>query len=108
MQLRRRVIIESPFAGNIALNKAYAYEAALDSLKRGEAPFGSHLLYPLFLDDNKPEQRQMGIESGYAWWSSAELIAFYIDLGWSPGMLKAKERLFEKNLIIPFTERNIR
>ena len=40
----QRVIIESPYAGEIDKNTAYARRCMRDSLDRGEAPFASHLL----------------------------------------------------------------
>jgi len=45
MQKMTRVIIESPYAGDIEVNLKYAKLCILDSLKRGEAPLASHLLY---------------------------------------------------------------
>jgi hypothetical protein len=90
------VIIESPYAGDtqddIDRNVDYAHAALRDSLFRGEAPFGSHIIYTIVLDDKDPVQRKLGIEAGYAWMRQASLIAFYIDNGMSPGMLKAKEK----------------
>lgn len=87
----RRVIIESPYAGDTKANVIYARAAMYDSLHRGEAPLASHLLYtqPGVLDDLVPEERKLGIEAGYAWLRRAELVAFYIDRGWSKGMLDA-------------------
>ena len=40
-----RVILESPYAGDIERNVKYARMAVRDSLSRGEAPIASHLLY---------------------------------------------------------------
>lgn len=86
----RRVIIESPYAGNVADNVAYAKRCVLDSLSRGEAPIASHLLYPNgILDDAIPSQRNLGIEAGLAWRDVADMAVFYIDRGWSGGMLAA-------------------
>lgn len=101
----KRVIIESPFAGNIERNRSYAFKAALDALSRGESPFGSHIFYPQFLDESNQTQRQLGIEAGYAWWESAELIAFYTDLGWSRGMLAAMDQCLR--LSKPFEMRSL-
>lgn len=39
------VIVESPYAGDVERNTAYARAAVRDCLMRGEAPFASHLLY---------------------------------------------------------------
>lgn len=101
----RRVIIESPFAGDLERNKRYLEWAIHDSLKRGEAPFASHAIYPGALDDNKPDERIWGINAGFAWWDVAEAIIFYIDLGYSSGMTRAMERVKEFNK--PFEERNL-
>ncbi len=99
----KRVIIESPYAGDIEANVAYAREAMRDCLMRGEAPYASHLLYtqPGVLKDEIPAERQHGIDAGFAWRQSAELTVFYVDLGWSRGMhagladCKAKRMPFE-------------
>lgn len=88
--VRRRVVIESPYAGDVEANVAYARRCVLDSLRRGEAPFASHLLYtqPGILDDLVAEERTLGIDAGLAWGAAAELVAVYIDRGVSPGMIK--------------------
>lgn len=87
----RLVIIESPFTGEVGKNVEYAKLAMLDSLNRGEAPIASHLLYTQMLDDNIPEHRTLGIGAGLAWRKVCELPVFYVDRGWSGGMLAAKE-----------------
>lgn len=86
--MTRLVIIESPYAGNVTRNIDYARECLADSLKRGEAPIVSHLLYtqPGVLDDDDPEQRRLGIEAGYAWMKVADAVIFYVDLDISNGM----------------------
>lgn len=99
------VIIESPYAGDIEANEEYARKALLDSLKRGEAPIASHLLYTQVLDDNVPEQRELGIDAGLAWRIKCDYAVFYIDRGWSSGMGEAK-RIYEENLI-PYELRKI-
>lgn len=82
------VIIESPFAGDIEENLAYARKAVSDSLRRGEAPIASHLLYTQdgILDDTVEEERFLGIEAGLAWGKVAEMTAVYADRGVSSGM----------------------
>lgn len=102
----KRVIIESPYAGDVEANVAYARECMLDSLRRGEAPFLSHLLYTQVLDDLLPTEREQGISAGFAWAHAAELWAFYIDLGMSPGMTAALARARSK--AIPVALRRIR
>lgn len=84
----RRVILESPFAGDIEANIAYARECVRDCLLRGEAPIASHLLYtqPGVLDDAIPSERQRGIDAGLAWGEVAEATVVYYDRGISQGM----------------------
>src|SRR6185437_4418161 len=88
----RLVILESPFAGNVERNLAYARAAMLDCLQRGEAPYASHLLYPQVLDDTQPAERRTGIEAGLAWGTMADATVVYTDLGLSPGMELGIER----------------
>jgi hypothetical protein len=90
----RLVIVESPYAGEIERNIAYARAALADCLRRGEAPIASHLLYtqPGVLDDAVPEERALGIEAGLQWGRAADAAVFYIDIGWSPGMEAALAR----------------
>jgi hypothetical protein len=101
------VIIESPYAGDVEANTAYARAAMRDSLRRDEAPIASHLLYtqPGILRDDVPGERQLGIDAGLAWREVAELAAFYIDRGWSAGMLAARETYEREGK--PFEERSI-
>lgn len=82
----KRVIIESPLAGDVARNQRYLRACLRDSLLRGEAPFASHAIYVGPLDDDKREERDLGIAAGFAWRSAAELTAVYEDLGISRGM----------------------
>lgn len=84
----RRVVIESPYAGKVETNLRYLRAAMADCLRRGEAPFASHGLYtqPGMLDDDKPDERKLGIEAGFAWRSVADATIVYADLGITPGM----------------------
>ncbi|MEM1046504.1 MAG: hypothetical protein AAGL24_10145 [Pseudomonadota bacterium] len=84
----RKVIVESPFAGDIDANVAYARRAVRDSVMRGEAPIASHLLFtqPGILDDDVPAERQLGIDAGLAWRAVADATVVYTDRGISKGM----------------------
>ena len=83
-----KVIIESPFAGDVEKNIRYANKCMRDCLRRGEAPFASHLLYTQdeVLDDDIPEERKLGIEAGLIWGKEAEKTVVYQDLGITEGM----------------------
>ena len=85
------VIIESPYMGDVQRNIAYAQQCMGDSLKRGEAPFASHLLNTQILDDTIPQQRMMGMQRAFEWYRCADLMAVYTDKGISSGMQKGME-----------------
>ena len=84
----RLVIVESPYAGDIAANVAYARACLADCLARGEAPFACHLLYtqPGVLRDEVPAERRLGMDAGWAWYRAADACVVYTDRGVSPGM----------------------
>lgn len=98
------VVIESPYAGDVERNVAYARACMADSLKRGEAPIASHLLYtqPGILDDEKPEERKLGMEAGFAWNRHAQLVAAYIDLGVSKGMVTGCELAKKRGIAVEY------
>jgi hypothetical protein len=92
------VVVESPYGSRpdgdraspaeLEANVAYARAALGDCLKRGEAPFASHLLYtqPGVLDDSVREQRAIGMEAGFFWGAVADRVVVYTDRGITPGM----------------------
>ncbi len=82
----KRVVIESPLSGDFARNVRYARLCGLDCIRRGEAPYASHLLMTQFLDDALPDERTVGMEAGFAWGAVGEIVAVYQDLGISGGM----------------------
>lgn len=103
----KRVIIESPYAGEIGRNLLYVRACMRDCLNRGEAPFASHALYTQrdVLNDGDPEERAKGIAAGFAWRTFGVLTVFYVDLGWSNGMQAGKEDCDFKGL--PYEERKL-
>lgn len=100
----RLVIIESPLAPKngrtVEQNIAYAKRCMLDSLMRGEAPLVSHLLYPLVLNDNILEERELGIEAGLAWCKRSDCTVVYEDYGISDGMRRGIARAIEAGRIV--------
>ena len=94
----RLVVIESPYAGDVDANAEYARACLADCLRRGEAPFASHLLYtqPGVLDDDKPEERALGMQAGFAWGRAAVMTAVYYDRGVSSGMLLGIQRAHQE------------
>lgn len=98
----KRVIIESPYSGDVKRNKKYLQECLKDSLRRGEAPFASHQMYTTALDDAKDEQRNQGMNAGFAWTAKADLCAIYADYGISAGMREGIKRAAEHGVQIHF------
>jgi hypothetical protein len=84
----KRVVIESPYAGDVELNLRYLRACMRDCLERGEAPFASHGLYtqPGVLDDGIAGDRMLGIVAGFCWRDAAEKTVVYTDLGITKGM----------------------
>lgn len=99
-----RVVLESPFAGDITKNIEYARKCMADCLKRGEAPFASHLLYTQdgILDDDIPHERQLGIEAGFVWGELAEKVVVYQDLGISDGMQLGIDKATARGVPVEF------
>lgn len=62
------VVLETPYAGDVERNVAYARACMRNCLLRGEAPLTSHLLYtqPGVLRDDVSEERKHGIEADFA------------------------------------------
>lgn len=89
-QVKHFVIVESPYAGDIARNEQYARAAIRDCILRGEAPFASHLLYtqPGVLRDKITEERELGMGLGWHVMRRADYIVVYADLGFSSGMIR--------------------
>ena len=103
-----RVILESPYAGDVDRNIEYARRCVNDSLHHNEAPIASHLLYTQkgVLDDNIDTERQLGIGAGLEWLKVADMHVFYVDYGSSDGMRYAFE-YSKANLNIPIEFRKI-
>jgi hypothetical protein len=93
----RRVIVETPYAAESDSMRGiyvdYARACLRDCLRRGEAPFASHLLYTQrgVLRDEIPSERHQGIEAGLAWSIVADATVVYIDHGISIGMRRGIE-----------------
>jgi hypothetical protein len=93
--MRRLLVIESPYAGDVAANVQFCENVCRYAVEQGYAPFASHLLYTRFLDDTVPAERAEGIECGLAWAGAAPAdIWFCLRPGEQPtrGMKYARHR----------------
>lgn len=100
----KRVILESPFAGDIKRNIEYARKCVRHSIMLGEAPIASHLLYTQdgILNDDIEEERRLGINLGLSWKDVADGHVFYVDYGISRGMQYAIEYASSNNIPIEY------
>ena len=60
------VYICSPFSGDVDGNVAAAQRYSRFAVDKGYIPVAPHLLFPQFLDDNDPKERQLGLFFGNA------------------------------------------
>ena len=92
------VYVESPFKGEnwelTARNVYYARLCVRDCLKRGEAPYASHLFFTQagILNDAIQAERDLGIAAGQAMGDKFDLRVVYDDFGVSRGMQYGIER----------------
>jgi hypothetical protein len=89
-KIKRTVLVESPFKAptleETERNIRYVRAAMLDCLRRNEAPFASHALYTIVLDDTDPADRALGIAAGLELGARLDVTVVYLDLGISDGM----------------------
>lgn len=64
MTEKKPVYIASPYAGDIVENIKTAQEACWYAMEQGEVPIAVHLMYPQFLDDGSPKDREAGLQMG--------------------------------------------
>lgn len=99
-----KVYICSPFAGNTEANARKAKRYCAFAVRQGFIPFASHLFFPLFLSDDDPKERELGLFMGMVYldgcrecWVFGETI--------SSGMSAEIERANKRNIPIRhFTE----
>ena len=58
------VYICSPFSGDIEANTQKAIEYCKYAMECGATPIAPHLLFPRFLDDTVPAERELGLSMG--------------------------------------------
>ena len=90
------IYICSPYAGNVEGNVAAARKYSRFAMERGYIPIAPHLLFPQFMDDNNPTERELGLFFGNAVMSKcAEVWVFGKTV--SPGMAAEIKRARWKN-----------
>lgn len=64
MTERKLVYIASPYAGDVQENILAAQNACRYAMAQGVVPIAVHLMYPQFLDDSSPGDREAGLQMG--------------------------------------------
>ena len=97
----KRVFICSRFAGDVDRNMETARKLCRRAVERGCAPFAPHLLYPQFVDDARPEERETGIACGLEFMALCDEVWAYMGDGVSDGMRRemAHAQRLAKSLI---------
>ena len=94
------VYICSPFSGDVEGNIASAQRFSRFAVDKGYIPIAPHLLFPQFLNDNDPKERQLGLFFGNALMSKcAEVWVFGSII--SPGMAAEIKRAKWKDYRLP-------
>lgn len=75
-----KVFICSPYRGNISQNISNARRYANEAVSEWLLPIVPHLYFPQFLNDNNPQERDMGIKMGIELLKDCEEVRVY----WKP------------------------
>lgn len=92
---RPLVYICSPYSGDIDRNSISARRYSRFAVSRGYLPITTHLLFPQFLDDNIPVERELGLFFGNVLMSKcSEIWVFgsHISIGMNAEIKTAKRR----------------
>ncbi|MGN0851835.1 MAG: DUF4406 domain-containing protein [Kiritimatiellia bacterium] len=85
------IYVASPFHGDGTaesqrenMKRAAVYCAWV--VQRGHVPYAPHLLFPNFLDENKPEHREIALKAGQAMLNRCDQLWAFTENGISDGM----------------------
>lgn len=100
------IYICSPYAGDIAANVAAARRYSRFAIDKGYIPIAPHLLFPQFLNDADPKERELGLFFGNALMSKCSEVWVFgkrISVGMEAEIKRAKWknyclRYFTENL----------
>lgn len=92
----------SPYRGNLfkrIRNKRYAKELTKKAIEMGYTPITPHLYITQVLNDNKPGQRERGLEIGLALLDICEVVIVGTRYGISEGMAGELRRTKTQDII---------
>ena len=105
MSVNKVVFVCSPYAGDVEANTRRARRYCRFAVDQGYIPIAPHLLFPQFLNDDDPHERELGLSFGNALVSKChEVWVFGRTI--SSGMVAEIEQAKRKNItIIYFDEK---
>jgi len=98
---RSLVYICSPFAGDTARNTGKAQQYCKFAVRQGAVPFAPHLLYPQFMDDSIPAERELALLFGVIWLYKMDAVWVFGETI-SPGMKQEIAKARAKDIPIKF------
>lgn len=102
----RIAYICSPYSGNTAQNTENAKRYCKYAINKGCLPLAPHLLFPQFLNDDCPDERELGLAFALALLEKAdELWVFGIYL--SEGMRREIEKATERGIPIRYLDEEL-
>lgn len=104
----KRVFICSRYAGDVKKNVETAKRLCRKATGEGLAPFAPHLLYTLFLNDDEPEEKLLGLECGKAFLDKCDELWFYIGDGVSANMRHERDHALNLGIPVRIVEKLIK
>ncbi len=99
-----RVFVCSPFSDDPETNTRLVKQLCMRATASEDvAVFAPHLIYPLFLDDQDPSEREAGIEAGLEWMRVADQIWVYERRGITKGMAREIEYACSLQKVVLFS-----
>lgn len=99
---RPLVYVCSPYAGDTVKNILAARKYCRFAVDHNAIPLASHLLYPQFLDDENPDERDLGLFFGNILMDKCDEVWIFSDGEYSPGMRAEYERAVRKGYRIRY------
>lgn len=100
------VYICSPYAGDIEKNVKAAQDYCRFAVDKGFIPVAPHLLFPQFMDDTAPKERELGLFFGNALMSKCSEV-WVFGSAISPGMQVEIKRARWKNYRLRYFTENL-
>jgi len=96
MERIKKIFICSPFRGNIKENRKKAKEYSREVALAGHIPITPHIYFTEFLNDDNPEERELGMELGRKLLDICDEMWIYGEP--TEGMLKEIKRFKKKKV----------